>query len=242
MTWKIFHELAFSSLGSEILQLLFPSQCPGCSQIINHPSPAQLGFCAGCWQTVHFVENPCPQCGLPGSGATCRGCFGARLPFKRAIAPLIYGGQVATAIQRIKYSKATYLIPALGPLLRSLLGKFSPIDSVLPVPLHRKRFFQRGFNQAALLAKECVTGANLRLVCNALHRVRDTASQAGLDKLARKKNVEGAFMASAKVYGQHLLLVDDVMTTGATAVACSAALIKAGAASVQVLTLARALP
>jgi ComF family protein len=154
---------------------------------------------------------------------------------------LVYGGQAAVAIGRLKYGSGAHLARPLGRILRSLL----PADgewSIVPVPLHPSRLHQRGYNQATLLARSAASGTAVRVApWQALRRCRRTTSQADLDRWRRLDNVRGAFVAVPRlVRGRRLLLVDDVMTTGATASACTDALLAAGADVVRVLTLARA--
>lgn len=156
---------------------------------------------------------------------------------------MLYGGQVAAAIARFKYGRQSHLV---GPLSRLLTARLDPLGGknfvVVPVPLHRRKLVQRGFNQAALLARCVSRHLSLPVAHTALMRQRDTARQVGLSRKARQRNVDGAFGARSRaVNGRHVLLVDDVMTTGATAHACSSALLSAGALSVAVVVLARAL-
>jgi ComF family protein len=157
-------------------------------------------------------------------------------------APFLYGGQLAVALLRLKYSAAGHLSRPLGrllaPSLRAALAA-RPDSLLVPVPLHPRRLRRRGYNQAALLAAQA-QGGPLPPASRALRRLRPTRSQAGLDRHQRLENLRGAFAATSAVRGRSVLLVDDVMTTGATARACSEALLEAGAAEVRVLVLARA--
>lgn len=153
-----------------------------------------------------------------------------------------YGGVVATAIQRLKFSKASYLCAVFGPFLREHLDAFPEIELVIPVPLHPKRLVERGYNQAALLARSTTQGTRLPVEYDALKRIRKTFHQATLSRQERYANVENAFEATPRlVKGKSILLIDDVMTTGATVSACADALLFAEAQEVNVLTLARTL-
>ena len=144
-----------------------------------------------------------------------------------------FGGQLAIAIRRAKYAESGgALARQLGPLLLPLPA----VDVVIPVPLHRRRLRARGFNQAA----ELIRGAGARPALDKLARIRHTPPQTDKPPPARMANVAGAF-AARNVLGAHVLLIDDVITTGATADACARALREAGAKSVQVLALARAM-
>jgi ComF family protein len=203
-----------TSLAEACLDLVLPPRCAACAA-----APEVEGvWCAACAQSL-----------LPAP----RGDRSSR-------AVHAYGGQIAVAIQRLKYAGAAELGPQLGRLLCALRPS-DPRSLVVPVPLHRRRLWQRGYNQAALLARPLArSGGGLELATRALGRVRATLPQTDLDAAARWRNVRGAFVADPRrVAGRAVALVDDVLTTGATARACSEALYAAGARSVEVLTLAR---
>jgi ComF family protein len=150
-------------------------------------------------------------------------------------------GPLRTAIHRFKYSNVRGLAEPLGQMaVESLLRYDLPVDTIVPVPLHRRRLAERGYNQASLLAAEIGSIAGLPLVENALVRVKSTVPQVGLTARRRRENVRGAFQCtSPTLRARHVLLVDDVCTTGATLEACSFALQDAEAESVWALVLAR---
>jgi ComF family protein len=159
-----------------------------------------------------------------------------------APAPFVYGGALATAITRFKYQPAPELARELGLLLAGEALKLGiTADAVVPVPLHPSRLFERGFNQAALLARPVARVLGASFLPRALRRVRNTAKQADLDRAARLRNVDGAFCPRGRLGGT-VLLVDDVRTTGATQDACAAALREAGCTRVICLVLAIAPP
>jgi ComF family protein len=246
---------------------LFPATCLGCGKLFHHdaawPAAAEsrgvdfadavaLYFCLSCRRRWTAVTSPlCPRCGLvfpsrAGEDHLCGRCLDQPGAFTRARAAGIYDGSLRTAVHALKFKGAVSLAGPLGTLLFDTFRRFwaiDEIDVVAPVPLHRQRLRQRGFNQAYLLVRKWALPGGTAIVRDLLLRTRATAPQTGLDRRRRGINIKGAFgvkrpgQSSAK----RVLLVDDVLTTGATAEACAAALIHDGARRVDVLTLARAL-
>jgi ComF family protein len=215
---------------------------------------------------VHFTAAPvCPECldRLPPLRAAAQ-CAQCGVPFEND-APLhaaglcgfcrrgvtafdwgrgfgVYEGRLRHLIHLLKYERLEPLARPLGRCLAPLLAEAGPVDVIVPVPLDRRRERQRGFNQAALIAAELSRTAGVPLGRGVLRRVRATETQTGLTRRQRRLNVRGAFRVRRPeaVAGRTVVLVDDVITTGATAAACAAALKRAGAARVVVLALARA--
>ena len=227
------------------VDLLLPPRCAGCGTIVE----AQGSFCPSCWAGLPFITAPmCAACGLPFAsaaedGALCGACL-ARPPRFEARAALAYEGPAREVVLRLKHADRPHLAVDMVGHLRRAAGDWLDGDALLvPVPLHRWRLWRRGYNQAAELAKVLgkATGTPVRV--DALRRVRATRSSQGLNPRQRRRNVAGAFRvadrARAAVAGRCIILVDDVLTTGATADACARALKRAGAASVRLLTLAR---
>lgn len=190
--------------------------------------------CAACDASVPFRTVFCGPCAASVEPASQGG---------DVVAPFLYGGAVARAITRFKYEGRADLARPLSDLLARCVGQVGagPDDVTVPVPLHPNRLTERGFNQAALLARAFARRSGARVAPRALERLRDTAQQASLDRVARASNVMDAFRVRTPsvVAGRHVVLVDDVCTTGATLDACARALGDAGAARVTRAVLAR---
>jgi ComF family protein len=227
------------SILLQLLDLLFPVRCAACD------APGEAPFCGVCADTLVPLPAGCPLCGAPADEAQrtslrprrCKPCRARAPPFALASAPWLHGGALAEAIHRLKYEGHCELARPLGVLFE---GCASPrVDLLVPIPLHPRRLRERGFDQARLLAD--AAGRRFGLpVAPLLVRVRETGQQVGRDRAARERNVRGAFAADSRVRGRRVCLVDDVLTTGATASAAALALREAGAARVEVRTLARA--
>jgi ComF family protein len=224
-------------LARVFLDVVFPPRCVACGK--------QGAFlCPGCRDAMPPALPPrCPLCWQPeGRGEACGRCARTRPAFAGARSLCLFQGPVREAVHALKYNHLSALARPMGELMAGYLKTAElPVDLVVPVPLFGRRRRLRGYNQSALLARELARLDGLPLAERGLSRRRDTPPQArSVDAEARRRNVAGAFAADGRrVEGRRVLLVDDVMTTGATLDACAQALRQGGAASVWALTFAR---
>lgn len=226
-----------------LLDFFFPRLCPICLT-----SPVAIpGFCASCHADIlPLPRGRCDRCALPfaardSSPHLCEDCSRQAPPFQRVYAAGLYQGALRDAVQRFKYSARVDLDRPLSAMLQAALGQgWGGADLILPVPLHPQKLRQRGYNQALLLAR--LLARNLQISLGRAMLVRTTAghSQQGLSARERAGNLRGAFSCAEDLTGKRLLLVDDVMTTGATLACCSQVLLDAGASRVEALVVARA--
>lgn len=226
------------------LDLLLPPRCAACGTIVD----AQGSFCARCWAGLPFITAPmCASCGLPfetpqPEGTQCAACLAAPPRFI-ARSALAYEGPAREVVLRLKHGDRPHLAADMTGHLRRAAGELPDDALIVPVPLHRWRLWKRGYNQAAELAKALAAATGKPLLVDALVRRRATASSQGLNPSQRRRNLAGAIgvreAARPLIAGRCIVLVDDVLTTGATADACARHLLRARAASVRLLTLAR---
>lgn len=238
------------------LDALLPPQCLSCAELVSEPG----ALCAACWSNLRFIAAPhCRICGWPfetdrQTGETmgeappgdlvCGACLREPPPFDRARAVLSYDDASRGLILGFKHADRTHGAPAFARwMARAGAELLLTADVVAPVPLHWSRLLMRRYNQAALLANGVAASAGKRSVPDLLVRRRRTPPQGKLSRAERLRNVAGAFAVRpsrlADVRGRRIVLVDDVLTTGATVGACAAVLRRAGAASVDVVALAR---
>jgi len=239
-------------IADGVLNLFYPETCIACGMPVARMQ--DCGICGACWERtiqLRIAGNICPSCGLPyqsfegQSVHLCGKCSIALPPYSGARAFGSYDFELSRIIQALKFDGRRNLVRLLGPLLAStFLENWLPseMDAIVPIPLHRSRKQDRGYNQAALLARSLARLLGLPVWEGALVRSRSTLPQVGLSDAERVVNVKHAFCCSKPdlVRDQRILLVDDVMTTGSTVTSACEALLKTGAARVSVLTVARA--
>lgn len=236
-----------------VLRAIYPPQCISCSAAVV----SDFGLCAGCWKDTPFIGGSiCDGCGAPLMGAAdmgaagigghdcCDDCLITARPWQSGRAALVYKDKARALVLALKHGDRMDLArPAAAWMARAAADILRPDMLVAPIPLHWTRLFKRRYNQAALLSARLAGLAGLEHCPDLLTRARSTGSQDGRGRDGRFANLQGAFQPSksqrARLKGRHILLVDDVMTSGATFSAASETCLGAGAASVRVVALAR---
>ncbi len=236
---------AAGALFRSVLDLALPTLCAVCREPVEG-----RGLCPGCWSKLSFISRPyCERLGIPfhydpGPGILSMEAIADPPAYNRARAAVRFDEISRALVHALKYGDRLDLAPMMGRWIgqagRELLAD---ADALVPVPLHWRRQWARRFNQSAMLAKAIAAESGVPMTPGALKRVKPTAQQVGLSRSERAINVQGAFKvpepAKAAVMGRRLVLVDDVLTSGATIEGCARALLRAGAANVDVLIFAR---
>lgn len=231
---------------NKILDVVFPPNisCIMCGGEVNK---SELYLCDSCEAEVEVCEKVCMFCGAPVRSETkiCMVCAGKKREFDYARAPLVYKNNVVRAVHNFKYKGNKYLAKPFAKImlssynqLKDLAGEF---DMIIPIPLHKEKLKKRGFNQAELLAKELSLLTEIPMFKALAKRVKNTATQTELSSKERRQNLENAFELTdkSKVKNKNILIVDDILTTGATTESLAKLLKGAKAKNVCVLTFAR---
>jgi ComF family protein len=237
------------ALARAAMGLLYPPTCIACQAATGAPH----ALCAACWAGLRMIERPyCERLGTPfpadwGQELLSPAAIADPPVFRRARAVAHYDDIARALVHRLKYGDRLDLAQALGRMMaRAGAELLAEVDVIVPVPLHRWRLWRRRFNQAAALARVVAHHSGVPLDPLLLARVKRTRSQVGLTRPQRQENLQGAFRApedaKAQLKGRRVLLIDDVLTTGATANAASRALLRGGATAVEVLAFARVVP
>ena len=236
-------------LADPLLGFFYPECCQLCG--VERARPDEGYVCAGCWREVRFIRPPfCSRCGLPFDGAitdtfTCANCTDRDLHFESARAAVVAEGVVLDVIHRFKYSRALWFEPFLADLLcREAVPVLAGAgwDGLVPVPLHPVKQREREFNQAERLARHLGAALKLPVRTDLVIRTEATRTQTRLSREERVENVHRAFVPKprAELAGESLIVLDDVLTTGATTDAVARTLRELGASRVCVWSVARA--
>lgn len=228
------------AFADALLAAFLPFRC-----LLCNGAAEGMDLCAGCLDDLPWLSRACPRCARPGSPRTCAACTRRPPVFGRCLAALIYEYPVDRLVPALKFRGGREYARPLGEVLliavlEMLRESPEPLpDLVVPVPLHRTRLIERGYNQAELLARPVATALGCPLRPAALRRVRRTPAQMELRREARLGNLRNAFLAPRTLDGLRVALVDDVYTTGTTTTEAARTLLSAGAARVDVWVLAR---
>lgn len=233
-----------NTLLSPLLDLILPPRCASCGDITTKP----YHLCGPCWASITFITSPhCMTCGLPfdidiGPDTLCASCIQSPPPYRKARGVFLYKDTSKQLIMKLKHGDQTHLARMFGDWMVTYgQDVLSETDVIIPVPIHWTRLLNRLYNQAGLLGARIADVTSLPIDYHTLQRLKATPSQGTKSKKDRWENVKKAFKVTdkEKIKGKGVLLVDDVMTSGATVNACTKALLKAGAKHINVLTLGR---
>src|SRR6201994_3151476 len=236
---------AWSHASRLPLDIALPTLCVACREPVSGE-----GVCATCWSKLSFIAPPfCPRLGIPfvydpGPELLSMEAIANPPAYQRARAAVRYDDVARTLVHALKYQDRTDLAPAMGRwMTRAGRELLAGADMLIPVPLHWRRAWHRRYNQSGALARVIARQSGVALRGGILQRVRATEQQVGLSRPQRASNVQGAFKVSAdrlnEIAGRRVVLIDDVLTSGATLDACARALLRAKAAQVDVLVFAR---
>src|SRR3984885_13296385 len=236
---------AWSHAARLALDIALPTLCVACREPVHGD-----GVCATCWAKLSFIAPPfCPRLGIPfiydpGPGMLSMEAIANPPAYARARAAVRYDDVARTLVHALKYQDRTDLAPAMGRwMARAGRELLADADALIPVPLHWRRSWGRRYNQSGALARAIERQSGVKVAAEALRRIRPTEQQIGLSRPQRASNVQGAFKLAPDrqhlISGRRVVLIDDVLTSGATVDACARALLRAKASTVDVLVFAR---
>lgn len=219
------------------METLFPQSCLLCSSWQAGP----LGICVGCLDDMPWhMDNACPQCALPSSdNMLCGQCLKTPPAFDAARSLFQYRFPLSAVLQQYKYGQLLTIARTMGLLVAEHIGRQSAADCIIPMPLHRRRLQERSFNQSAEIAKVVSEQLHIPLALQACARIKSTPPQASLPYKQRIRNMQGAFECRAALKDMRVILLDDVMTTGASLDALAKTVKDAGASHVECWVIAR---
>ena len=229
------------SIGRSVVDYALPPRCAGCGDVIKEAG----AFCPPCWNGMEWLGNDgCGRCGLPllaTEADTCGRCLAEPAKLHRIRAAVAYDEMPRAIALNLKYGRKVGLARTMARYMAQLKGAWDNEVLLVPVPLHRWRMWNRGFNQSMLVARELGRIWRIPAPHNVLRRIKRTQALKGMSHSQRRKAVAGAFHVAerAEVAGKTVILIDDVLTSGSTAEACAKALEKAGAARVELICWAR---
>ena len=225
----------------QLLEFALPARCAGCGAIVGEVH----SFCPDCWKQVEFLgDSGCSSCGLPleaTDAPLCGVCIARPPRIQRTRSAVAYDELSRSIAIRLKYGRKVALARTMARYMAPLVQTDDRGAILVPVPLHRIRLWQRGFNQSAMVAAELARATGLRSEPRLLKRVKRTPALKGMSLTQRRKTVAGAFRVdpAAELHGRTVVLIDDVLTTGSTANACARVLKRAGAGRVELVSWAR---
>lgn len=237
---------SMAGLRRTLLDSILPPRCLACTEATETPQ----GLCAACWRDTAFVAGTaCVKCGLPMPGDSglediCESCLRHPPAWDEGAAAMLYSGAGRRMVLQLKHGDRLDMVPRLAAWMAAAgAGPLGRADMIAPVPLHWRRLIRRRYNQSAELARRLGKQADRPIVTDLLVRQRMTVPQDGMHRAARAANQQGAFIVNprhaGRITGKAIMLVDDVLTSGATLSSCADTLRMAGAARIDVLVLAR---
>lgn len=225
----------------KITSIVFPPRCVLC----QNPGHANLDICQSCYQSLPFIQHACTQCALPlevetKTDSLCGHCLKHPPAYDHSLSLLRYENKVVQLVTRYKFHNSLSYSRLLAELLLDKLINAAKPDCMIAVPLHKNRLYRRGFNQSHELGKIISKRLKIPLVNEVVHRIRETEQQAGLNAKQRRQNIRGAFAVVEPIKYKHVVLIDDVVTTGSTVNELARVLKKAGVQTISVWSIARA--